>query len=117
MVETFEQRTRRLIKRIPRGKVATYGLIATMAGNPRGARQVVRILSSCSAKDKLPWHRVINREGKISLPIGNGYEEQHGLLEREGVTFGIGDRINLSRFLWSPRRKPARSGRSGTPRA
>jgi len=105
MVETFEQRTRELIKRIPKGKVATFGLIATMAGNPRGARQVVRVLSSCIAKDKLPWHRVINREGKISLPIGNGYEEQHRLLEREGVVFGLGDRVDLSRFLWTSRRR------------
>jgi methylated-DNA-protein-cysteine methyltransferase related protein len=118
MVETFEQRVRKLIKRIPKGKVATYGLIATMAGNPRGARQVVRVLSSCSNKDKLPWHRVINREGKISMPVGNGYEEQHALLEREGVIFGLGDRVNLDRFLWTPRRrKPARSGRSGAPRS
>jgi methylated-DNA-protein-cysteine methyltransferase-like protein len=84
--------------------VATYGQIAAMAGNPRGARQVVRVLHASSTKDQLPWHRVINRTGRISLPSGAGYELQRALLVDEGVKFGLSDRIDLDRFGWKPRR-------------
>ena len=84
---TFEQRVIELIKIIPKGKAATYGQIAAMAGNPRGARQVSRVLHTSSEKEKLPWHRVINREGKISLPIGGGFEIQKALLEKENIKF------------------------------
>ena len=89
-----------LIRSIPEGKVSTYGNIAALAGNPRAARQVVRILHVYSRKEKLPWHRVINREGKISLKPFHGYEEQKLLLETEGVEFGLGDRIDLEDYLW-----------------
>jgi methylated-DNA-protein-cysteine methyltransferase related protein len=102
--ETFHDRAVRLIQRIPKGKVATYGQIATLAGEPRGARQVVRILNSSWKKEKLPWHRVINRNGQISLPPGGGYELQKSLLEKEKVIFGLGDTIDLERFLWKPRK-------------
>jgi methylated-DNA-protein-cysteine methyltransferase-like protein len=102
MVSTFHQRVIEMIKRIPRGKVAAYGQIATMAGDPRGARQVVRILHTSSEKQKLPWHRVINRLGCISLRPGHGYELQKALLEREGVVFDGNDNIDLKRFLWRP---------------
>lgn len=101
--ETFHDRAVRLIQRIPKGKVATYGQIATLAGEPRGARQVVRILNSSWKKEKLPWHRVINRNGQISLPPGGGYELQRSLLEKETVVFGLNDTIDLDRFLWKPR--------------
>ena len=96
----FSQRVKDVIKRIPRGKVATYGQIAAMAGNPRGARQVVWLLHSSAMKDKLPWHLVINKQGKISLGPGRGYEIQRQLLENEGVRFGLQDRIDLDKFLW-----------------
>ena len=98
---SFTDRVRHLIAKIPEGKVTTYGLIAAMAGNPRGARQVVRILHTCSDKDRLPWHRVINREGRISLKPGQGYELQKKLLIDEGVTFDANDNIDLKKFLWS----------------
>jgi len=102
--ETFHTRAVRLIQRIPKGKVATYGQIATLAGDPRGARQVVRILNSSWKKEKLPWHRVINRNGQISLPPSGGYELQRSLLEKEKVVFGLNDTIDLKRFLWKPRK-------------
>jgi len=89
-----------LIQRIPRGKVATYGQIADLAGNRRGARMVVRILNSSSEKYDLPWHRIVNRNGQISLPRGNGYELQKELLEKEGVVFGSEDTIDLRKYLW-----------------
>lgn len=102
MTDSFSEVAINIIKAIPEGKVATYGQIARLAGNPRGARQVVRLLHSRSEKDRLPWHRVINREGRISLKPGYGYELQKSMLEDEGVTFKLGDRIDLSKFLWSP---------------
>ncbi|OOZ42453.1 MGMT family protein, partial [Solemya elarraichensis gill symbiont] len=58
------------------------------------------VLHVYSRKEKLPWHRVINREGKISLKPFRGYEEQKLLLETEDVEFGIGDRIDLEDYLW-----------------
>jgi len=77
----------------------TYGLVAAMAGNPRAARQVARILHSSSRKHGLPWHRVINSRGTISLPRGNGYEEQKEMLLSEGIVFRHDDTINLKEYL------------------
>ena len=91
-----------LIAAIPKGKVATYGGIAAMAGSPRAARQVVRILHSSSRKNNLPWHRVINKEGKISLPEVRGAEQQKALLEKEGITFDSNGKVDLAVFLWRP---------------
>lgn len=105
MGDPFQQRVIALIKKIPKGKVATYGLIAAMAGNPRSARQVVRALHSLSAKQGLPWHRVVNARGQISLPAGSGLEEQTALLKAEGVGFDRGGRIDLGRYLWSGPKK------------
>jgi len=102
--DSFHQRVAATIKQIPRGRVATYGQIAAMAGNPLGAREVVRVLHSSSDKYKLPWHRVINRLGKISLWRNQGYERQKALLAREGLVFGLRDVIDLDRFRWKPRR-------------
>jgi methylated-DNA-protein-cysteine methyltransferase-like protein len=102
---TFYQRVKMIIKKIPRGKVATYGQIAALAGQPRGARQVAWVLHSASEKDRLPWHRVINRNGTISLPRVSGYELQRALLRREGVEFGLRDIIDLERFQWRARLK------------
>jgi len=105
MPKTLEQRIKEIIKRIPKGRVATYGQIATFAGNPRAARQVVRVLHACSAKDKLPWQRVINSKGTISLRPGEGYEIQKALLKREGISFSESGRIDFDKYLWQPRRR------------
>ena len=90
------------MKRIPVGKVGTYGQIATYAGNNRGAQLVVKLLKSSWEKENLPWHRIVNSRGFISLPAGGGYELQKSLLEAEGVEFDPIDRIDLNRFLWKP---------------
>ena len=90
-----------LIRKIPRGRVAAYGQIAVMAGAPNGARQVARLLHSSSGKHRLPWHRVVNSQGRISLPPGGGQELQKSLLEAEGVRFQDG-RIDFSKFGWRP---------------
>lgn len=91
------------IRRIPRGKVATYGQIAALVGNPRDPRSVGWVLHGCTESEKLPWFRVINREGKISLPPGEGYELQRALLEGEGIKFDFRDRVDLKKFQWQPR--------------
>jgi methylated-DNA-protein-cysteine methyltransferase-like protein len=95
----FTERVVRLVRRIPRGKVATYGQIAVLAGNAYASRQVARLLHSMSDKERLPWQRVINSRGTISLRAEAG-ERQRSLLEREGVQFGLHGRIDLSRYLW-----------------
>jgi methylated-DNA-protein-cysteine methyltransferase-like protein len=107
----FTKAVKSVIKRIPKGKVASYGQIAAMAGNPRAARQVVRILHSSSRKDKLPWHRVINSKGTISLKPGRGYELQKSFLKKEGIKFGLDDTIDLNQFQWSPRSTTSGGGR------
>lgn len=103
MTNTFNQQVIALIKNILRGKVATYGQIAAMVGNPRGARQVVRTLHSSSLKEKLPWHRVVNAKGQISLKPGSGYEQQKAILENEGISFDERGTIDLNRFRWDGR--------------
>ncbi len=102
MPKTFYQRVIAIIKNIPEGKIATYAQIATYGGNPRAARQVSYILHSSSEKEDLPWHRVINSKGSISLKPGHGYELQKQMLKKEGITFKENDCIDLKRFLWIP---------------
>ncbi len=99
---SFFERAVRCIQSIPRGKVATYGTIARLAGSPRAARQVAYILNSSWKKRNLPWHRVINSKGGISLKPGRGYEEQRELLVKEGISFGEDGTIDLERFGWEP---------------
>ena len=88
-----------IIKSVPSGKVLTYGLVAKIAGNSRAARQVSRILHSLTKKFDLPWHRIINSKGEISLKFEGG-EQQRMLLEREGVEFSTNQKIDLKKYLW-----------------
>ena len=92
----LRERIWQVIAAIPRGTVATYGQVAELAGLPGGARQVGQTLSRLPAGTKLPWHRVINAAGRISIadPV-----RQQALLESEGVVFQDG-RVNLKRFRW-----------------
>lgn len=96
----FHQCVVDVIRKIPRGKVASYGQIAALSGAPRAARQVVRILHACSVKYRLPWYRVINKQGRISLPKGGGYELQKSLLKKEGVKFNREDVVDMKKFGW-----------------
>lgn len=102
MNEGFTVRAIAIIRSIPAGRVTTYGMIAAAAGNRRGARQVARILHSCSDKYDLPWHRVVNRHGEISVRSTMGYLCQRGLLAAEGVLTGADGRIDFASFLWRP---------------
>jgi methylated-DNA-protein-cysteine methyltransferase-like protein len=99
---SFRKRVENIIRHIPEGKVATYGRIASCAGVPKGARGVAWILHSCSEKDRLPWHRVVNRKGGISLPPHEGYELQMALLQKEGVRFDESGYIDLDHYGWYP---------------
>ena len=92
----------KVILRIPLGKVATYGQVARLAGYANGARLVAWALHNQSKKHDLPWHRIVNARGGISLPRGRDHEVQKAMLTAEGVAFGPGDRIDLSRFRWHP---------------
>ena len=103
---TFTQRVIDVILAIPVGTVATYGQVAALAGNRRAARQVSRVLHSSSRKNGLPWHRVVNREGRISLPEGRGGHRQRTRLEAEGVRFDAAGRIDLPAFQWRPEHPP-----------
>jgi len=85
------------IKKIPPGFVSSYGMVARVAGYGNGARQVVRVLSALSEKEKLPWHRVVNKQGKIVLRV-EGECEQIFLLELEGVTFIKEGMVNPRHF-------------------
>lgn len=98
---SLSERIAAAVAAVPPGTVATYGEIAAVAGNPRAARQVVRVLNVWSRGRSLPWHRIVNRHGTISLPPGDGYELQRSLLESEGVEFDAKDRIDLNRYGFS----------------
>lgn len=100
--DTLAERIKRVIRRIPRGRVASYGQIAALSGHPRAARTVVWILHSSSGKARLPWHRVINSRGTISLRPGCGCEEQRARLTAEGVGFDSAGRVDLRRHGWRP---------------
>lgn len=102
-----------VIKKIPEGKVATYGQIALLAGRESAARQVVWVLHSCSKSHRLPWQRVLNSKGQLSFAVGSAnYKRQKSLLQKEGVVFKPGDKILLSEYQWS--KKPTKAKK--TPR-
>ena len=93
------------VRRVPRGRVATYGQVAELAGLPGHARQVGYALHALPDGTTVPWHRVINAKGEISPRAEPGYDRlQRVLLEAEKVEFDAADRIPLERFRWNPRR-------------
>ena len=99
---SYSEKVKRVIRAVPRGRVATYGQVAMLAGSPFAARQVVWILHSCSERDNLPWHRIVNAGGRISLKPGASYEQQKKMLLSEGIRFDRRGRIDFERYLWEP---------------
>ena len=91
-----------VIRRIPKGWVATYGQVAAMAGLPRRARLVGYVLQRLDPATDIPWHRVVNAKGAVSYTLSrNGNDaRQQRLLEREGIEFDDNNRFNLERFRW-----------------
>ncbi len=98
---TFKDKVISTVKSIPKGKVLSYGAVASMAGSPRAARQVGFILRQADP-DSLPWWRVVNSKGQVSIK-GNleaSKELQKKLLEEEGVVVGNNYKLNLVKYYW-----------------
>jgi methylated-DNA-protein-cysteine methyltransferase-like protein len=100
---TIAERVWQVIAMIPKGRVATYGQVAELAGLPGGARRVGHLLSHLPKGTRIPWHRVVNAAGGISLPEGSGgFARQHTLLAKEGIVFSDSQRIALRKYRWQP---------------
>ena len=94
-----------VVRRIPPGRVATYGQVAELAGFQGHARQVGYALHALPASSAVPWHRVINAAGGISSRAESGAElSQRLLLEREGIAFNARGRVALAQVWWRPAR-------------
>ncbi len=92
-----------VVRRIPYGRVATYGQVATLAGNPRWARVVGYALHANPDPAGIPCYRVVNRSGEVSPAFAfGGGNRQIALLQDEGIEFGPDGRIDLKRFGWNP---------------
>lgn len=102
-----------VVRRIPHGRVATYGQVAALAGLGRHARQVGYALHALPDGADLPWQRVINARGEVSERSDSAWGGREGyqrhLLEEEGVVFDLRGRIDLARFRWEPDERPSRA--------
>ncbi|MCY4015303.1 MAG: MGMT family protein [Gammaproteobacteria bacterium] len=97
---SVDERIWQIVGSIPAGTVATYGHVAELAGLPRGARRVGRTLATLPTDTRLPWHRVVNARGRVSLSGAAGRHQQDRL-RSEGIDIRD-DRISLARFRWTP---------------
>jgi methylated-DNA-protein-cysteine methyltransferase-like protein len=97
----INERIWQVVFAIPAGRVCTYGEVARLAGLPRAARRVGAALKGLPPETALPWHRVINAQGRISLPPGSSaHARQRERLEAEGVLFKLNGAVDLRRFGW-----------------
>jgi methylated-DNA-protein-cysteine methyltransferase related protein len=97
----LNQRIWQVVAAIPPGKVATYGEVAQKAGLARAARRVGQALRGLPSNTRIPWHRVVNAQGAISLPDGSdSHRTQRERLEQEGILFSTRGRIDLSQYRW-----------------
>lgn len=97
--DTFQQRIWQIVAAIPAGRVTTYGDVALLAGSPRAARQVGGVLSRLPEGTTLPWHRVVNRHGTISLQ-GDRLLLQRDALEAEGIEVNDDGQLDLEAYRW-----------------
>lgn len=91
-----------VVRRVPRGQVATYGQVAALAGLPRHARQVGYALNALPEESDVPWHRVVNARGEVSPRSTPGWEQQQVALLRRERVIGRDGRVDLERFRWEP---------------
>lgn len=99
-----------VVRRIPHGRVATYGQVAKLAGLPGHARQVGYALHALPESESAPWHRVVNAKGEVSPRAEPGWDRvQRQLLEREGIAFDARGRISLPQAQWRPRTRATRA--------
>ncbi|MDQ7881059.1 MGMT family protein [Atlantibacter hermannii] len=96
---TFPQRVYLIVASIPEGHVTTYGDVALLAGSPRAARQVGGVLKRLPEGSRLPWHRVVNRHGAISL-TGPDLQRQREALLSEGIMVSGDGHIDMDRYRW-----------------
>ncbi len=90
-----------IVSKIPKGRVATYGQIAFLAGSAHAARRVGYAMSRAPAERKLPCHRVVGRDGRLAPEhVFGGQGLQRSMLEREGITFRANGRIDMKKHLW-----------------
>ena len=94
--QNSQERAWQIVHQIPKGQVATYGQIASLAGIPRHSRLIARIMSGLPYNNRLPWHRVINSQGRITNPAE---ARQQSRLEKEGVTL-LNERVILQVYGW-----------------
>ena len=107
---TSHEKILAVVRRIPRGRVATYGQVARLARLDKQARLVGYALAALPDATSVPWHRVINARGEISLRRGGDGDtvEQRLRLEREGLRFDAAGRVSLERYGWTPREHAGR---------
>lgn len=107
-----------VVRRIPDGRVATYGQVASLAGRPGAARQVGYALHALPDGSDVPWQRVVNARGEVSERREfDGAPRQRARLEEEGVEFDERGRIDLGRYRWRPDETPPIRGRRPHPRS
>lgn len=112
-ISPFTKKVLKQIQSIPMGQVATYKQIAALAGKPQGSRGVSWILHSCSTTYKLPWHRVLNSQGKISFEKNShNFRQQKRKLESEGVELNSEGQLNLKKFQWKKRPPVTKTSRN-----
>jgi methylated-DNA-protein-cysteine methyltransferase-like protein len=99
-----------VVRRIPRGRVATYGQVAALAGRAGHAREVGYALHALAEDSTVPWQRVVNARGEVSPRRTPGLDGlQRALLEREGIAFDVRGRLDLLRLRWRPRGRGGRA--------
>lgn len=105
-----------LVKKIPKGKIASYGQIAKLTDKPNASRGVSWVLYTCSKSYNLPWHRVINSKGKISFPKGTiNYKKQKNYLQSEGVYF-VDEQLDMKKYQWKKKKQKTINSRSTKPK-
>jgi methylated-DNA-protein-cysteine methyltransferase-like protein len=107
----YRERVYRIVRRIPPGRVMTYGQIAYLLGEGYTPRTVGFVMHG--SDDRTPWHRVINSQGRCStMRVALPHDKQQRMLEAEGVKFDKSGRCNLEELIWKPRRASAKGGKS-----
>lgn len=113
-VSDFTKTVIKKILQIPKGRVATYKQIAELSGKPQASRGVSWILHSCATLYKLPWHRVLSSQGRISFERHtHNFREQRRLLRSEGIKMTEDGQLDLSQFQWKKRPTKPRSKTNG----